>query len=138
MYDAQQHCWTWTLECGTPVHSFALQSDAQVTLKEGRGGVGILSTSPPDMVNGNLTIATMRYDCCPPQPRRRVGRCQESTSRVELRVYCPEGASGTLKAFVLPHLGIETCPVLTRTIKPLSLHTRTEAGGKGGPPTPCA
>lgn len=58
--------------------------------------------------------------------------CQESTNRVELRVYCPEGASGTLRALVLPHLGIETCPMLTRTLKPLSLHTRTEAAGPGG------
>lgn len=61
VYDAQQHCWTWTLECGSPVHSVALQSDAQVVFREGRGGVGILSTSPPDTVNGNMTIATMRY-----------------------------------------------------------------------------
>ncbi len=53
-------------------------------------------------------------------------RCQESTSRVELKVYCPEGASGVLRALVLPTLSIETCPMLTRSLKPLSLHARVE------------
>lgn len=125
-FDPVRLCWLWTIECSSPLHSVALQAaGVGVQLREADNTAGcILCISPAGGVAAGaqagggssndalMTAATMR--------------CSDGTTRLQLWVLAPEGTSGVLRACVVPQLQVETCPMLERRLRPLSLHELLE------------
>lgn len=109
--DPEEACYILTLESAVPIFTVAIQSSALLQLLDVPSNVAIMSRSPPDEANGNLTLATYR--------------CQDATSRLAVKFKVREGSKpATLTAFVIPQITPKSCVSMRHTIKPLCLHQR--------------
>jgi len=104
---ADEACYQLHLELTVPLETVLLQCDVPVELLEADSNVAIVSHTKTE---GGGLLATYR--------------CQEVTSRLELRVRTSEGRYGNLQAYVWPRIQPKTCCAASYSIKPLSLHTR--------------
>ncbi|KAL6757581.1 bardet-biedl syndrome 7 protein [Haematococcus lacustris] len=108
--EPEEACYVLQLESSVPIFTVAIQADLSLQLLDVPSNVAILSNSPPDEANGNLTLATYR--------------CQDATSRLHVKFKVQEGTSGVLQAFVIPSITPKTCVAVSHKIKPLCLHRR--------------
>ncbi|KAG2424531.1 hypothetical protein HXX76_014412 [Chlamydomonas incerta] len=108
--EADEACYVLTIESAVPIFTVAIQCNAALQMLDVPSNVAILSRSPPDEANGNLTLATYR--------------CQDSTNRLAVKFKVREGRSASLSAFVLPAISPKACVVVRHTIRPLCLHQR--------------
>eukprot|EP00198_Chlamydomonas_reinhardtii_P000372 XP_001689707.1 bardet-biedl syndrome 7 protein [Chlamydomonas reinhardtii] len=108
--EADEACYVLTIESAVPIFTVAIQCNAALQMLDVPSNVAILSRSPPDEANGNLTLATYR--------------CQDSTNRLAVKFKVREGRSAALSAFVLPAISPKACVVVRHTIRPLCLHQR--------------
>ncbi|GLC59925.1 hypothetical protein PLESTB_001554700 [Pleodorina starrii] len=108
--EADEACYVLTIESAVPIFTVAIQCNAPLQMLDVPTNVAILSRSPPDEANGNLTLATYR--------------CQDSTNRLAVKFKVREGRSSSLSAFVIPAISPKACAVLRHTIRPLCLHQR--------------
>jgi len=99
-----------TIEIQTPIDVVCLQADSPVDLLDADSNVAIVCRSPDDADNGSKLLATFR--------------CQDSVSRLEMKLRTIEGQFGTLQVYVIPRVTPKTCQVQSYSIKPLSLHQR--------------
>ncbi|KAG2493069.1 hypothetical protein HYH03_008732 [Edaphochlamys debaryana] len=111
--EADEACYVLTIESAVPIFTVAIQSNAVLQMLDVPTNVAILSRSPPDESNGNLTLATYR--------------CQDSTNRLAVKFKVREGRPSSLSAFVIPAISPKACLVVRHTIKPLCLHSRITA-----------
>lgn len=65
------------------------------------------------MQDGNFLLATYR--------------CQQNTTRLDLKIRTIEGQYGILQAYITPNIQPKCCQLRMYRIKPLSLHTRIHA-----------
>ncbi|GIL85198.1 hypothetical protein Vretimale_10813 [Volvox reticuliferus] len=108
--EPDEACYVLTIESAVPIFTVAIQCNAALQMLDVPTNVAILSRSPPDEVNGNLTLATYR--------------CQDSTNRLAVKFKVREGKSASLSAFVIPAISPKAAVVLRHTIRPLCLHQR--------------
>lgn len=111
--EPDEACYVLSIESAMPIFTVAIQCTIPLQLLDVPSNVAILSRSPPDDSNGNMTLATYR--------------CQDATSRISVKFKVREGLSGSLQAFVLPNVTPKTCVSVSHRIKPLCLHTRIPA-----------
>ncbi|KAG1679963.1 hypothetical protein FOA52_007027 [Chlamydomonas sp. UWO 241] len=107
--EPDEACYTLTIESSMPIFTVAIQSSIALQLLDVPSNVAIMSRSPPDEPNGNLTLATYR--------------CQDATSRISVKFKVREGKPGTLTAFIIPNVSPKTAVSVTHRIKGLCLHT---------------
>ncbi|KXZ55148.1 hypothetical protein GPECTOR_3g298 [Gonium pectorale] len=110
--EADEACYVLSIESAVPIFTVAIQSNAQLQMLDVPSNVAILSRSPPDETNGNLTLATYR--------------CQDSTNRLAVKFKVREGRAASLSAFVLPAISPKACVCVRHTIRPLCLHQRIQ------------
>ncbi|GAX76228.1 hypothetical protein CEUSTIGMA_g3672.t1 [Chlamydomonas eustigma] len=108
--EADEACYVLSLESAMPIFAAAIQCNITLQLLDVPSNVAIMSRSPPDPENGNLTLATYR--------------CQDSTSRLSVKFKVREGTGGILQAFVIPNISPKTCVSVSHKIRPLCLHSR--------------
>mmetsp|Transcript_18765 Transcript_18765/g.40356 ORF Transcript_18765/g.40356 Transcript_18765/m.40356 type:complete len:735 (+) Transcript_18765:308-2512(+) len=108
--EPEEACYSLCIECAMPIFTVAIQCTIPLQLLDVSSNVAILSRSPPDEANGNMTLATYR--------------CQDATSRITVKFKVREGKSGSLQAFIIPNISPKTCVSVSHRIRPLCLHTR--------------
>lgn len=59
--EADEACYVLSIESAVPIFTVAIQCSAPLQMLDVPSNVAILSRSPPDEANGNLTLATYRY-----------------------------------------------------------------------------
>ncbi|GFH06075.1 uncharacterized protein HaLaN_00644, partial [Haematococcus lacustris] len=100
--EPEEACYVLQLESSVPIFTVAIQADLSLQLLDVPSNVAILSNSPPDEANGNLTLATYR--------------CQDATSRLHVKFKVQEGTSGVLQAFVIPSITPKTCVAVSHKV----------------------
>ncbi|MEW5302522.1 MAG: hypothetical protein WDW36_005300 [Sanguina aurantia] len=108
--EPDEACYTLNIESAVPIFTVAIQSTAVLQLLDVPANVAILSKSPTDVANNNMTLATYR--------------CQDSTCRLSIKFKVREGRSSVLQAFIIPQIAPKTCVSVRHQIKALCLHQR--------------
>ncbi len=109
--DPEEAAYMIQIELPMPIDTIALSSSVHVDLLDQEtNSNAVVSRSPPDAANKNALLATYR--------------CQETASRVEMKLRTTEGESGDITATVIAKTQPKVAQVIKLQVKSLSLHHR--------------
>ncbi|GMH36136.1 hypothetical protein BSKO_04004 [Bryopsis sp. KO-2023] len=111
--DAEDGSCVVTIEAGTSIFAVALQCNIPLELLETETNIAIRSITETGPKDPNQLLATYR--------------CQDNTSRVEIRFKAKEGKAGELQMLILPNVVPRICQTKVHKIKPLCLHRKLPA-----------
>lgn len=111
--DAEDACCILAVEASTSIFTVALQCDIPLELLDVDSNIAILSRTDTNSKSSHKLLATYR--------------CQESTSRIEIKFKAKEGVAGQLQIMILPNVTPKICQNYTHQIKPLCLHRKLPA-----------
>lgn len=108
--DAEEACCILAIEASKPIFTVALQCDSPLELLDMDSNIAILSKTDPNPKFPDKLLATYR--------------CQESTSRIEIKFKAREGMASQLQIMILPNVTPKICQTYTHQLKPLCLHRK--------------
>ena len=109
--DPEEAAYMIQIELPMSIDTIALSSSVHVDLLDQEtNSNAVVSRSPPDAANKNALLATYR--------------CQETASRVEMKLRTTEGESGDITATVIAKTNPKVAQVIKLQVKSLSLHHR--------------
>lgn len=112
---ADEACYLLTLEIQIPIDVVTLQSSVRLMLMDVASNNAMCSRTYADEKSEGT-----------PQDLLATYRCQENTTRLEIKIRTLEGQYGPLNAFVVSRVSPKTCQKTVFTIRPLSLHERVD------------
>ncbi|KAJ4462859.1 putative Bardet-Biedl syndrome 7 protein [Paratrimastix pyriformis] len=113
---------TFSLHPDEPVHVLVVESQAPMDVVCLQCDIPVELEDPPATAICSRTPAMPIY--APGMELLATYRCQESVTRLEIRMRLQEGRRGTLHVLVLPRALIKTAHVVSHEIRPLALHRR--------------
>lgn len=132
--DAEEAAYRLLVEIPLPIDCVVLSGDIPLDLLDTEHHSAIVSVTNPDIFTppmpqapaaGAGEVSPVAY---PRNPRIvATYRCQERTSRLEMRIRTVEGQYGTVRATVVAHMTPKTAEEVEIQVRPLSLHHRVQS-----------